>query len=137
MTAQEIFDLAATRLLAQGAPAFNTDPHLQTCSYLTDDGLMCAVGILFNDEEMDAYGDFVGQFVDILQNDIDEGILRPFFHEHKELLSKLQAAHDKGAYYINDLRQAVGNTPEVWRQSFIDEMKLIAFEMNLDPGVLA
>lgn len=46
-TLQEIFDTAYLGLIAQGAPAVDSD---YSCKYRTPDGLKCAVGMLIADE---------------------------------------------------------------------------------------
>lgn len=112
MNKQEMFDTAVRGIIEQGGPA--TTPK-GACGYRTENGRSCAVGLLFNYEEMSAYkhkGGSVGYLVDV-DTCRPQPVLRPFFKDNLTFLDSLQRAHDdaatghhfKGGDFFRDFRQ--------------------------------
>lgn len=132
MTPQEIFDTSVSRLLKQGRGAY--DISAQSCRYRTDDGLMCAVGILFNEEEMEACADIFGS-ASYLVSYGKRVNLRPFFEEHMDLLSVMQWAHDSASYDIIN-GTGVPTDTGVFRDRLKKAMFSIAKRHGLNTGVL-
>lgn len=99
MTPQEIFNAAYAHVMKQGAPGvrpMNRDENdAYNCAYLTAKGLKCGVGGLMNAKELKEYGNYVGVVSNLVAEDADRHILRPFFSQHVMLLMDIQRAHDK------------------------------------------
>lgn len=57
LSAQEVFDLVAVRLLAQGRSSYDTSDYGHACVYTNTDGLHCAVGLLMDKTELDIVED--------------------------------------------------------------------------------
>jgi hypothetical protein len=135
MTPQEIFDTTARALLKQGKPSVRVEDNGSFCAYLTDDGSRCAVGWLFNDDELAEFGEFEGGLCSILETHPNE--LRPLFTEHEDLLSAIQDAHDFPATTFNAETERVEQVdPAEWRMNFIENMRDLASKYNLDAAVL-
>ncbi len=98
LTDQMVFDITAEHLVTQGVPALNG----RLCMYRTEDGLRCAVGVHFTDEEYDI--SLEGKDVNALY---EVGVLPKRLVPHLALLVDLQAAHDTELFaqvIIHDLR---------------------------------
>lgn len=139
MTRQEIFDIVAVALLKQGRPSISRAEESTSvvCSYLDEHGNKCAVGHLFNEAEYKAYARLKGGIEDLNEQDVGSCILRPFFLEQEEFLSRIQCAHDGHATKFNDnLGRIVAVDPEHWRAEFIEAMRVIASDYSLNPASL-
>jgi hypothetical protein len=116
MTAQEVFNTAVERIIAQGRPGF--DATHGRCEYRTDGGNKCAVGVLLDDKEL-AYvlSDHAIAMAGV--NTLHaQGYLPERLSEHIRLLNALQQVHDRAA----DIEACEGN-------SFIEEFKRHAFNL--------
>lgn len=109
-TDQEIFDTVARHLLNQGKRSAVVDSDIggNGCRYRTDDGLMCAVGCLINDE---AYApDLEGKpsWSPEVRFALRESGINLGFNRDKtsDLLGDLQQLHDD-------------TPPDDWRDSLI------------------
>jgi hypothetical protein len=128
MTPQEIFDLALTRVLKQGKPAWDA---WGGCEYLKEDGSRCAVGQLLPVELAEVWASKrVGSIDDLmfsLRNDpVEVDYEVPYWVvDHHELLEQIQLAHDNSALvsYKYD--------PSFWREDFIRRMEGVARTFKL------
>ena len=97
LSEQDIFDIAAWRMLDQDARALNGD----VCSYRAADGRRCPVGWLLSDSEYRT--EFEGKRVGMLPEFAnDYGCSRPFIAfllSHEWLLNRLQHIHDHHSPY--------------------------------------
>lgn len=93
VTAQDIFDMVAQHLLTQNKQA---QDEVGDCQYRTDDGLMCAVGCLINEDEYSPQ--YEGCSCD--HEDVIEAVERSLGIEISveghvyNLLERLQQVHD-------------------------------------------
>lgn len=86
-TQQEIFDVVATHLLAQGAKSVGWTGE---CLYRGPKGLKCAIGVLISDELYSP--EIEGASISCLRFDV----YLPFINRDKfPFLEKLQRVHDK------------------------------------------
>ena len=92
MDTQQIFDQVAEHLLKQNKQAYRED--IESCAYLTDEGLRCAVGCLIPDGHEGLHYD--GTLVDLLMDYPDLisvfGIKEK--NDNEQLLIRLQELHD-------------------------------------------
>lgn len=86
MTEQKIFDTVCQHLAKQGKPAMAASGE---CVYRGADGMSCAVGCLFQDDEYSP--EMERKSVDDLRC---KRLLPPRLHGHNQLLGRLQRAHD-------------------------------------------
>lgn len=92
-TPQEMFDYVWNHMNKQRKRSVDTEHDV--CAYKDQDGNMCAVGCLFNEKEMEAYGNVKGDVGSVISRDkYGKGCLRPFYTEHRFLLEDLQLCHD-------------------------------------------
>ena len=112
MTNQEAFDTVVRHLRNQGRQAIDDG----RCSYLTQDGLKCAVGCLIPD---DKYGtDFEGKSVTILPRTY-LGLEDVYY----DLLERLEGVHDVHFHS--------GFTPEVK-----EHLRIVAHTYDLNESVI-
>lgn len=90
MTAQEIYDAVKKHLLAQNARSTGRYNGNDGCAYRGKNGLKCAVGVLFTDEEYTPKMEIVGGVWSL----IESGLLPERFMSHQLLLRDLQRVHD-------------------------------------------
>lgn len=137
MTRQEIFDTVATALLNQGKPAVTQcGDDLFACCYLTEDGDKCAVGHLFNDQEIELFGDFEGGIDTLLEGKVEDKI-RPLFFQEEQFLTSIQSAHDLPATSWDELAKRTRVTPpEEWLPKFKKRMREVATYYDLNPASL-
>lgn len=130
MTRQELFDKAVRAVILQGRPA---TAEAGNCAYRTSSGDRCAVGHLFNDREIKAYGEAGGNISNLLS--ADEGrtmigkrpVLRKLFTREARFLTELQRCHDHGANRY---------PRHMWLQSFAETCRKLAERYNLDDAVI-
>ena len=136
-THQQIFDDAATGVLAQGKPAKgeNSQTGLVSCQYLTEDGRKCGIGqLLANDEirtKWDGIGlamtDVEGQLflgsthADMIRKDLAASNL-PADALSLDLMKRIQSAHDSASQESDFVAL------------FKNEMRLVAQDFDLDAG---
>lgn len=125
MDAQEIFDVVAKHLGAQGRKS--VQEGTTNCKYRGAGGCKCAVGILLTDEEYRPEFDARSMRVQTIAL---EGYLPKRLRRHESFLADMQAAHDRpetGERVVEHLRNAavkhrlspaildVLTFPEVWK----------------------
>lgn len=119
MTAQELYDATIEHFIRQGRPGMEIKNG--KCRYRTKEGLKCAVGCHITDEEYKPSWD-VGIGKTIYQIRLPERL-----REHKDLLYRLQGAHD----------DSVSDEGEFDWQILREEMKDVGEEFSLDTGQLS
>lgn len=120
MTPQQIFDKAVNGIRAQGGPSVTFSDASSSCRYRIN-GRKCAAGHIITDTEY--------------KDDMEGRIFRHVVQEYKldhlmenlELISKLQAAHDRP---FDMIRQGVGKDPIYPRPS--DEEFFAKFEASVE-----
>lgn len=114
---QEMFDVSATHLLAQGKRA--NDGGLSGCRYRSNDGCKCAVGALIPDELYTK--ELEGRMASTVLAKLEDQ-LTPLWDQEPtlQLLRRLQ--------YVHDCEE-----PAIWRE----HLGRIAMQHGLDPKVLA
>jgi hypothetical protein len=118
---QALFNEAYIGVMMQGKPSRDLD----TCKYLTNDGLRCGIGWLIDDATATEW--------DSLENShiltIVESLSAPdWIKSNAELLADIQDAHDK-------IRKYSG--PENFRELFYDRMAFVAERHGLTVPSLA
>lgn len=93
LTAQEVYDIVKSHLLAQGKPSFDRD---QDCAYRGSGDTSCAVGCLIPEDQYTLRME--GLSVDQLCVNQTRFTLAPslveFLSAHQKLLTDLQMVHD-------------------------------------------
>lgn len=115
ITAQEVFDISARHIIAQG---YQRSGHEGGCTYLNENGTKCAVGCLFEPGEYRP--SMEGHDVDMLNK---EHKLPDRLVPHIDLLDHLQTAHDN----------TLIDGPLAWAE----HMREIAEQHGLSPAALA
>jgi hypothetical protein len=118
-TAQEVFDFVCTKVIEQGKPSMKG----ASCAYRGAGGSKCAFGHLILDEDYDAQMEKAGQ-LDLFTPDTFEWL--GWQNEaHRDLLTRLQWAHDMSAY------------DDGFLTAFKAKARAIArVEFHLDPHIL-
>jgi len=125
MTPQEIFDTVATHLFTQGERA--TDNY--TCVYRTPEGLKCAVGCLIPNK----------LYRVSMEGTVLDGLLRDttcqlpkYFRENRELLRKLQTAHDNQDNWSSS-RHMRKRLEEIAKEHYLnyDILKTLSFSWDI------
>ncbi len=96
MSAQELFEKVANHLLKQGKRSIDSNGY---CLYRSDDGLMCAAGILIPNEVYHESFE-CHDWLTLIER-------RDFPTQHKDLIMALQNVHD------------CRKNPEDWREYLI------------------
>lgn len=100
MSDQEVFDIVATHLFAQGKRSLKVGAErIGTCAYRGADGLKCAIGILIPDAIYQKKWDDCSNAIDTLLDRATKA-LRPL-HTHSWLLEELQNVHDMENYWLS------------------------------------
>ena len=114
---QEIFDIVVDHLYKQGRPSMIDG----TCSYISEDGCMCAVGVLIPDEVYDK--DMEGKVVVCLLK--YKNLPKEFYvSEYSSLLYDLQYCHDgcrcfdNGKFDLYDLTARLSLTAKKYDLQF-------------------
>tara|TARA_R110002012_G_scaffold8804_1_gene40396 strand:+ start:1030 stop:1389 length:360 start_codon:yes stop_codon:yes gene_type:complete len=89
MTNQEAFDKMMEHL--RSLKGRSLDENDDACAY---NGTMCAVGALMTDEEQEKFGDFNGNFEDLIDEMTKEGHTSTLHGLDRDLLKEMQALHD-------------------------------------------
>ena len=92
MTNQEAFDKMMEHL--RSLKGRSLDENDDACAY---NGTMCAVGALMTDEEQEKFGDFNGNFEDLIDEMTKEGHTSTLHSLNCDLLEDMQLLHD-GCY---------------------------------------
>ena len=113
MEAQEIFDTVTDHLRRQGCRSVNKEGD---CLYRGPDGLMCAVGCLLTDDEVENIDEGW---------EVDQIILPERLENHVELLYALQHAHDE----VQEKDEVTGEN--IFQRELTSMLKGVATRFNL------
>lgn len=113
MQAQEIFDTVTDHLRSQGRRSVNEEGD---CMYRGPDGLMCAVGCLLTDDEVEDINEGWA---------VDQIILPERLKNHSELLYALQQAHDE----IQEEDEVTGEN--IFQRELTNMLEGVATRFNL------
>ena len=132
MNTQQIFDKVATHLLTQNRQAMT----LGGCMYRAEDGAMCAVGCLINDNEYTEELEGRSLWDEITYEDgysttvreaVERSIGRPITTKEYEMLRHLQQIHDRADV-------GVIGTPSV--EQWPDALRRVAKQYSLSDKVV-
>lgn len=132
MNTQQIFDKVATHLLTQNRQAMT----LGGCMYRAEDGAMCAVGCLINDNEYTEELEGRSLWDEITYEDgysttvreaVERSIGRPITMKEYEMLRDLQQVHDGAGTDIIGM-----STVELWP----DALRRVAKQYRLSDKVV-